>query len=311
MAMRADFEYSDNSKILVVDDDRVMNLKLVQKIEDLGYETLSAKNGREACAIITERYEEIETILLDREMPEMNGMAVVDWMRQDVRLTRIPVIMQTGADSAGDIKSGIDAGVFYYLTKPIQDELLISVLEAALRRSQQQRTLRDEMSRHRTSFTLIDTCEFHYKTLEEARDLAVFIANLFPDPERAISGLGELMANAVEHGHLEIGYEEKSWLIEKGKLEEERAYRLSLPQNISKKVLVSFKRSEKAVTLSIQDEGSGFNWHPFMNVDPARALDNHGRGIAIANSRSFDTLSYNEAGNKVTVAMDLEDPLEW
>ena len=61
----------------------------------------------------------------------------------------------------------------------------------------------------------------------------------------------------------------------------------------------------------ITDQGDGFDWKKFMRIDPSRAGDNHGRGIAQANATSFDKLTYNDKGNQVIAFVGLEKQLEW
>jgi AmiR/NasT family two-component response regulator len=60
--------------------------------------------------------------------------------------------MQTGFDSTEQIKEGIDAGVYYYLTKPINENILNSVFSSAVRESQQKKLLSGEMSQHKKVF---------------------------------------------------------------------------------------------------------------------------------------------------------------
>lgn len=299
------------SLILAVDDDRIMRMALVNMLEELGYETLEAVNGQAALDIILKQYESLDAVLLDREMPVMDGMTLVKNMKENRDLRSIPIIMQTGSDKPEQIKQGIDAGVFYYLTKPVDQDILKSVLSAAVRETEQHRLLSTELRKHKTSFTLMENCKFNVRTLPEAEQLASFLVNCFPDPDRTISGLAELLINAVEHGNLGITYDEKSKLIDDGTWRDEIIRRGELPENKNKVVEVRFARKLKGCFVSIKDEGKGFDWKNFLQVDPARSNDNHGRGIAQANMMSFDKLTYNEAGNEVTAYVGNEQTLEW
>lgn len=297
--------------VLAVDDDRTLRMMLVNMLEELGYSVLEAQNGKQALDIILERKDEIDAILLDREMPVMNGMELVARMKEKKDLRNMPIIMQTGSDKPEQIKQGIDAGVFYYLTKPVNQDILKSVLSAAVRESEQKRTLVNELQKHKTSFNLIDTCKFHVKTLAEAEHLATFLANCFPESERTIGGLAELLINAVEHGNLGIGYTEKTWLVEMGTWREEIEKRLILPEHKNKLVDITYRRKPEGFFVTIRDDGIGFEWRNYLHIDPARAGDNHGRGIAQANAISFDKLTYNEVGNEVTGFVSIEKTLEW
>jgi len=299
------------AQVLAVDDDRVMLMVLTQLLEGLGHKCLTAANGKEACEIILHDKDTIDAILLDREMPEMDGLQVVEWLKRNPELKRIPVIMQTGSDKPEQIKEGIDAGVFYYLTKPYDESVLESVLASAFRETLQQKLLRSEMQRHKTSFSLMTAGSFTLQSLEEAENLACFLANCFPDADRVVNGLGELLINAVEHGNLAITYEEKTDLIKRKAWRDEVIRRLAMPEFAYRRVTVEFRRGETEVTAVIRDEGNGFDWRSFLNVDPSRAMDNHGRGIAQANLHSFDRLDYNNIGNEVTAVVSLEEELDW
>lgn len=280
-------------------------MMLEQKLENHGHDVVTARSGEEACEILDQRKDEIDVILLDRQMPGISGLEVVDWLKKDKVLAQIPVIMQTGADRPEEIKEGIDAGVYYYLTKPIDDKLLESVLTASIREVTQRKTLRTELNSHRTSFGHIKECEFEFVTLLDAEDLACFAANCFPDPDQAVSGLAELLVNAVEHGNLGITYDEKTYLIDAGNWRGEIERRQNLPENKDKFVSMSLKREETQISISITDRGGGFDWRRYMEIDPARASHNHGRGIAQANLLSFDSLEYNDKGSIVVATLKI------
>lgn len=159
--------------------------------------------------------------------------------------------------------------------------------------------------RHRPPTDEGDHATHEVRTIPEARDLAVSLAAAYPDPDRAVVGLTELLVNAVEHGNLGITYREKSELLERGELEREIARRLSLPALAARRVKVIFRREAEQLTTSIEDEGDGFDWRPYLDYDPERALDPNGHGIAIACGMSFDDVTYVGRGNVVVATMRL------
>lgn len=297
--------------ILAVDDDRSQLIFLEAQLKKLGYDVVCAKNGYEALEIVHAQAASIAAILLDREMPGMNGLDVTLEIKKHPKWSRIPIIMQTGSGQSEQVKEGIDAGVFYYLIKPLKEELLKATVAAAIRESKQNSILKDEFQRHTSSFALMDRAHFTFSTLEEAEQLACFLAYLYPEPERVVQGITNLLHNAVEHGNLNIGYKEKSNLLLENRWREEVERRENLPENKSKKVEVSFKKSLKEFILTIEDEGAGFDYQSYLEVDPSRASSHNGRGIAIANAASFDSLEYNDKGNKVTAILHRENELTW
>lgn len=298
-------------RVLIVDDDRVMRMIVQRQIDDLGHETETAINGRKAMDILNADKSKFDIIVLDREMPEMGGLEVVARMKADMDLRKIPIIMATGSKRPEDIKKGIDAGVFYYLTKPIDGDVLNSVFISAVREVEMQKNLKRELKKHKTSFNLIHSATFYLRTIAEAEALAAFLANCYPDPERVIVGLAELITNAVEHGNLSISYEEKTDLVERGVWRKEVDRRLDLPGRMEKKVEVVFRRNDDGLYVRILDEGKGFDWRRYLEIDPARATHNHGRGIAQANAVSFDELRYNTAGNEVIAIVREAEELDW
>lgn len=298
--------------VLIVEDDRSMLMMLENRLIKKGYKVITAQDGKSAREQIEKYHLVIDAMLLDRGMPDIDGLEIVEWLDNRDDLVKIPIIMQTGADKPEQIKEGIDAGVFYYLTKPIKDELLTSVLNSAIKDSRRSKLLRKEMEKHKTGFSLIHNARFYLRTLEEAEDLSCFIANSFPDPTKILPGIAELIINAVEHGKCKVSYEEKSKLVKQDKWRAEVDRRCHLKENINKLVEVIFQRKGNRYSIRVADKGDGFLWKKYMQVDPSRAMDNHGRGIARANML-FNKLIYNRSGNIVIAVVDpsLKDDIDW
>ncbi len=297
--------------ILVVEDDATERMFMQDRIRDLGHETLAVENGRLALETLESRKTGIDVVVMDRMMPILDGISAVRRIKDIPDFRSIPIVMITGASGPADMQEGIDAGVFYYLAKPVNDMILKSVLSAAAREAMQNRFLSGELLRHQSGFNLIETCKFRFRTLEEAEILAGFIAHCFPEPARVLPGLAELLLNAIEHGTYEIGYDRKSELIESDTLRAEiqRRETLSLYQDRYVEVLITHK--EDGAYAVITDQGPGFTWRRFMTIEHARSKDNHGRGIAQANALSFDRLVYNEKGNQAIAFVRKETRLEW
>ena len=294
--------------ILAVDDSPT-SLRLLESIlERNDFEVQTAVNGLEAMAIIEKDHDNLDIILLDRMMPEMDGIEVCNAMKADERYRNIPIIMQTAADRPEEISEGIAAGVFYYLTKPLSSKMLLSVVDAAGKQIRRHKQLRHEMERRKISFGLVQILKCTFKSLEEAEGMSIFLANFFDDPDRTLTGISELLINAVEHGNLEISYQEKSELVASHEWQNEIHRRLADPKYSERIVTVIFERKESGCYIQITDEGNGFNWKEYMDVDPSRAMHNHGRGIAMANMLCFNKLIYNEKGNQVTGVIEAEDP---
>jgi anti-sigma regulatory factor (Ser/Thr protein kinase) len=146
---------------------------------------------------------------------------------------------------------------------------------------------------------------FHFRTLTEARKLSELLALVSPDPERIVFGLKELFFNAVEHGNLGITYEEKGKLIASDKWDEEIEHLLTLPENAAKFVSVHVEKAEGEIRFLIKDQGKGFDWQSYIEVDLYQVFGGHGRGIIMARQASFDRLEYQGCGNEVLAVVVL------
>ena len=119
-------------KILVVEDDEVARMVLLKILADSGeFEAVIAENGKQALEQLSVN-EDIAAILLDRNMPEMNGMEVLQNLKANPSWARIPVIFQTAADSDAQVIEGKLAGAYYYLKKPYEPTLVCTLLRSAI-----------------------------------------------------------------------------------------------------------------------------------------------------------------------------------
>ena len=291
--------------ILVIDDDP-NNVDIMEiYLEEGNYKVFTASDGVEGWDQLQQHKSEIRTILLDRMMPNMNGMQFMEKLKADDSVNNIPVIMQTAAAEKQQVTEGITAGVYYYLTKPYNEGVMLSIVRAAISSYADYSSLRKEISEHKSKLHLIKESFFEVVTLDDAKYLSTFIANLYPDPDRVIMGLAELLINAIEHGNLGISYQEKTLLMMENIWEQEIQRRLVLAENQDKKVLVHFKKESTSIYLHIKDQGKGFDWLQYLEIDPDRATHNHGRGVALAKMISFDSLEYQGCGNEVVCTINL------
>jgi two-component system chemotaxis response regulator CheY len=110
-------------KVLVVDDSAIMRKVITQILEMLGHDSVPASNGLDAFERLKE-HEDVRLILLDWNMPEMNGIEFLRAIKTRPRLSEIPVIMLTTESERRKMIEAIEAGAKHYLTKPFQPETL-------------------------------------------------------------------------------------------------------------------------------------------------------------------------------------------
>jgi DNA-binding response OmpR family regulator len=299
-AMIDDYSHLPKCKgsILIVANNKISNNYLYAQISQLGHHAMMASSRKIMLEMIQNPKNIIDIIIIDSELPIDDIYEAVEKIKA-IKHLNLPIIMLTDSNSISEMQKGLDLGIYYYLTKPLNPQMLHSVLQAAIIDLQQAELLLQELNKYQLSFHLAESCRFSFKTLQDAESLSAFMANFFPNPKRVLLGLGELMINAIEHGNLEIGYERKSILVANGQWREEVEQRLISKQYSHRTATITVMRKSDGVYLTIEDMGDGFAWEQYMQLDPKRVGDNHGRGIALANSTSFDKLTYNNAGNKV------------
>lgn len=291
--------------ILIVDDED-LNLEIITEYLSEDYQTSIAADGAIAWEMLSQNPDIYDVILLDRMMPNMSGMEVLEKIKQHPTLKNSPVIFQTAKASISDISEGLNAGAFYYLTKPFDEDVLLSVVKTAVADHHRYQEIQATLEQNKHTMGMLNLALFEFKTLDEARSIASLVSNACPEPEIIVMGLTELLVNAIEHGNLGITYDEKSELNKHGTWQQEVANRLVLDQYKDKSATLNFKRFDNKVEIIITDQGSGFNWKSYMDFDPTRVMDNHGRGIAVANKLSFSQVEYKGSGNKVIASLDLK-----
>src|SRR6266496_5435579 len=130
------------SSLLIVDDNRVNRILLSRYITKLGYQATLAENGRQALEKL--QGEPFDLVLLDVQMPEMDGYQVLEQLKADPRLRDIPVIMISAVEELESVVTCIELGAQDYLPKPFNPVLLRARLTACLERKR----LRDQESEY-------------------------------------------------------------------------------------------------------------------------------------------------------------------
>jgi sigma-B regulation protein RsbU (phosphoserine phosphatase) len=124
-------------KILIADDDPIIRIILKKLFEKTGFEVITAQNGKEAVDLISN---EISAVILDLEMPIMDGIECLQFIRKNVR--DISPIMLTASE---DFTSAVEAmryGAFDYITKPFNPKQLIALVDKAIETDAQAKRLR-------------------------------------------------------------------------------------------------------------------------------------------------------------------------
>jgi adenylate cyclase len=118
------------ARLLVADDNKVNRLLLARSLELQGHTVALAANGRLALAMLRET--PFDLLLLDMEMPEMDGFQVLEQLRADRALRDLPVIVTSSLEGLGNIVRCIELGAEDYLSKPVNAVLLKARIGASL-----------------------------------------------------------------------------------------------------------------------------------------------------------------------------------
>lgn len=293
-------------RVLLIDDEALVRDELGGLLEDEGYELSTASDGEAGLARF--RSEAPDMVITDVRMPRRDGLSVAMTIRQEAPTTPVTVI--TGHGNESMVLEALRAGVTDFIKKPVRfEDLAIALerMEAALRLA------RTQVAELPPSASILERT-WVYRLGNDLTAVPLFVdallrqADATVDPRSASElsvALRELLINAIEHGNLELTYEEKSHALETGNLArliEERQGQSNLAK---RETTVWVKRGEKSLSVRIRDEGSGFDWRSLPDpTDPMYLLAEHGRGVLLARL-AVDELTFNDAGNEVSLVKEL------
>ncbi|MCX4577896.1 HAMP domain-containing protein [Streptomyces sp. NBC_01571] len=122
----------EGEKVLIVDDDIRNVFALTSVLEQHGLSVLYAENGREGIEVL-EQHDDVTVVLMDIMMPEMDGYATTTAIRRMPQFAGLPIIALTAKAMKGDREKAIESGASDYVTKPVDPDHLLSVMEQWMR----------------------------------------------------------------------------------------------------------------------------------------------------------------------------------
>jgi len=144
---------AEKGNLLVVDDNRVNRLLVARTLEQFGHRVAFAENGRQALEALGTR--PFDLVLLDIEMPEMNGYQTLEALRAHPKLRDIPVVMMSSVDEVDSVARCIEMGAEDYLFKPVNGVLLRARVAASL----EKKRLRDQQRELFRKFATAEVAE--------------------------------------------------------------------------------------------------------------------------------------------------------
>ena len=180
---------TDENRILVVDDQPENGRLVANMLCKAGYRIQLAEDAPAALALVAARPPTL--ILLDVMMPGMDGFEMCRRLKADSRTADIPIIFLTGRDDSESLKAGFDVGGADYITKPIDENVLLARIGSQVRLLRQRRRLRErelELARARR--------------METIGRLAGGVAHEFNNLLQVVVGYAELLEGQLEDASL-------------------------------------------------------------------------------------------------------------
>ena len=286
-------------KVLIVEDDFASREFLINLVKLEGYKVFSAANGFEG---ITE-YEKHkpDLIVSDIQMPKMDGLQMLKRLRE--QKSDAIFIITTAYGSEDYAIDALRSGANNYLKKPIERKNLLSLLKkykslVASRKLAKkaegkiiERFLKVEFSTNYNHISSIVT-----QLINEIKDNIAEI-----EKTNIELGLDELITNSIEHGNLEITYDEKQEASDDNVLTELYKKKMSNPELANRKLIIEYSHNKNWFEWIITDEGKGFDWKSIPDpTEDGHLMDLNGRGIFITHFL-FDEMEYIGKGNKVRI----------
>lgn len=294
---------SSSCHVLVVDPSPDSHESILRHVEGRGVVVTAVSDLTAAVAAIDRSAPDI--VITDLFLPDGAGLALTKEIRSRHELCPVIVMAMDAPESV--VVQALRDGAVDYLHKPIAEAELAHALYRA--RHLLPGNLADLSGVRRSEHRLIvDSDPAHVPGVISW--LMKTTASMLSDIQRLRlrGALQELLINAVEHGNLEIPYQEKEQALAKGEYETLLAQRLGQSRLKHRQVVIHvfYAKEAKSLLYRIVDEGAGFQWRSILNQpqDAGHTEAVNGRGIFVARSL-FPGLTYNDRGNEVTFAVSL------
>ncbi len=287
-------------KILIVEDDLASREYLKNAIEIEGHEYRAAENGKEGLEFFTEFKPDL--VLCDIQMPVMDGLELLEAIR--TKKANSIFIMITAFSTEDYAVKAFHLGANNYLKKPVRQADLLELLQKYDAIIKNRKAIIPKVPGTLLHREFVLEFPTHTDMIPKVVDYLIQeTGNIFSSDERISIELGlvELLTNSLEHGNLEISFQEKSQALQDAKLEQLYEDRLNDPTFFGRKISVQFRMNRKECEWLITDEGKGFDWKSLQSdIQEERLFDLNGRGVFICQFL-FDEIDYLGNGNQVRI----------
>ncbi len=295
----------EKANLLIVDDEESILTVLSEYFRSLSYRVYTAENSEEAMKILNAN-QKIDLLITDIALPGMSGIDLLKISRE-IR-TDVPVIIITGIKALDYAISAIKHGANDYITKPFELTEVRKIVEKVLR-------YRFNVQKRDKLFQYAKSMNIHFEIPTKEIDAAVvadFLAKfLFTSGFCDHAGYHQLnlafietLINAIEHGNLELPSTMKAGEFEiNPAFEELRDARMKDAHYGDRKIKISFQFNQQFFSLTITDEGPGFDWKKFFDEKShpkEMSIESYGRGFLLIR-HIIDEVYFNDRGNSITL----------
>lgn len=292
-------------KILIVEDDDATRSLMTMVIKKQGHETISAPDGLEGLKAFKTFQPDI--VFADIQMPNMDGLEMLEKLRKID--SNALVIINSTLDSPQYTLKALRLKANDYLVKPVMEKDIIAILA-------KYSGILENRTRMRDVYGLIHRRSLGMEIFNQLDLVCKIVDRLMLETEHALPekdrlgihlGLVEILANAIEHGNLQITYDEKTQALEgaNGDWTKLIETRVNTSPYKDRTVNIEFNMNKERCEWLITDQGPGFAWNDIPDPnDPENLLASHGRGIMLTRLQ-FDECSYLGSGNQVRLAKRL------
>jgi len=291
--------------ILIVDDNPLDRQLAAGCLEPESYDLQFAEHGAEALDLIRQKTPDL--VLTDLDMPELNGLELVEALAAQFPL--LPVILMTAKGSEEIAATALKSGAASYVPKRTLGagltETVRIVLDSA-RTQQLRKKVFGSMISTESNFELSSDPSEVTAMVDYLRD-ALDLLSIVPEDHltRISTALTEALINAMDHGNLELD----SRLLDgddPDAYRRMRAQRMKEPPYANRRLLVHSRLNRLEAVFTIADEGPGFDISKIPDpTDPDNLMRAHGRGLLLI--RTFiPEVTFNDRGNEVTLRIPKE-----
>ena len=172
---------------LLVVEDNVVNREILCNILEESFNIITASNGLDGLNFLREHYKEISVVILDINMPVMNGYEFIEVVKEDIKLSKIPIVVTTVHSSINEEIHCLDMGVFDFIAKPYIPKLILTRINNIIRLLESERSVVDSTT---DALTGVKNRKGYYEDIERFAD--------FPDASNRSIGIVYMDINGLK-----------------------------------------------------------------------------------------------------------------